>query len=702
MHSSFIGRSVVGLGAALVLPLVFTTVLPARADDDSFAATGVGVARLSSIWGNVSVQRGDQSDSVAGAVNAPLVGGDFLSTGDGSSRTEVQFDNVTDLRLDRDTQIRFTKIDNGNREVQVAQGTAELSLLQGPDGTSQIDTPSLSIRPDVRGDYRTTVTGDGRTIFSVRVGRADVLLPNGTQTLNEGQTMYAQGPASDPQTNVGAAVAFDDFDTFNADRDKDHLAQLAHASWNNPYIDGVDDLYRYGRWVNDPGYGNVWVPSVEAGWAPYHTGRWVWEEGYGWTWVAAEPWGWAPYHYGRWFYARSYGWAWYPPAPAIYAPVYASHPPVIYQPALVAFFTFGGGGTALSVGFNSGGGFNLGFSNIGWVPLAPFEVYHPWYAGGFGNHYGPTIVNRTVINNYNTTTITNINNGNITKIYANANAPGAVAAVNSRRFVEGNFTQTQTLRAADVQSLSNAAAIRGALPVVPTQRNLRFAAAASATGAVALSPAFARGFAGHAAAVERTPFETQRTTLATYVAPLAAKAADPAHLPATPVDAFRNPRTAGVAGVSGRVGTADLAPVKPAGPTALNLRRTAGAVQAPGTQSQDQTQARTGSADAWSRFNDQRANGTVRPNGDASATGDTTHAISHGYADGSRSPANVDARTLPTYARPAATTSVSHSTALHVHQNLPPPHRTLTQSSRSHPTPPPAAKRGAQRDRKDK
>ena len=32
-----------------------------------------------------------------------------------------------------------------------------------------------------------------------------------------------------------------------------------------------------------------------------------------------------------------------------------------------------------------GGGFGIGFGfgNVGWVPLAPFEVFHPWYGRGF-------------------------------------------------------------------------------------------------------------------------------------------------------------------------------------------------------------------------------------------------------------------------------------------------------------------------------
>ena len=98
-----------------------------------------------------------------------------------------------------------------------------------------------------------------------------------------------------------------------------------------PDIVGAEDLDQNGRWNNDPQYGNVWVPNVDPGWAPYRVGRWVDEPYYGWTWVSGDPWGWAPYHYGNW-YMSSFGWAWYP------GPFGGRH---YWRPALVGFFGWG-------------------------------------------------------------------------------------------------------------------------------------------------------------------------------------------------------------------------------------------------------------------------------------------------------------------------------------------------------------------------
>jgi hypothetical protein len=72
-----------------------------------------------------------------------------------------------------------------------------------------------------------------------------------------------------------------------------------------------DTLSQYGRWVDTPDYGRVWVPgNVGSDWQPYTDGQWV-DTSYGWSFAASVPWGWATYHYGRWGF-RNGGWFWVP------------------------------------------------------------------------------------------------------------------------------------------------------------------------------------------------------------------------------------------------------------------------------------------------------------------------------------------------------------------------------------------------------
>jgi hypothetical protein len=75
------------------------------------------------------------------------------------------------------------------------------------------------------------------------------------------------------------------------------------------------DLRPYGRWVDTPEYGRVWIPGDRPrDWRPYTVGRWECADDQ-WVWVPDEDeaaWGMVTYHYGRWYEHPSYGWTWVP------------------------------------------------------------------------------------------------------------------------------------------------------------------------------------------------------------------------------------------------------------------------------------------------------------------------------------------------------------------------------------------------------
>ena len=82
------------------------------------------------------------------------------------------------------------------------------------------------------------------------------------------------------------------------------------------------DLSAYGRWVQTPEYGSVWVPNgVSTEWRPYTDGRWV-DTAWGWSFVSDVPWGWAAFHYGRWGFRAGLGWFWVPGY--VWAPAWVS------------------------------------------------------------------------------------------------------------------------------------------------------------------------------------------------------------------------------------------------------------------------------------------------------------------------------------------------------------------------------------------
>ena len=463
------------LGIALILTGMIAT---GRAQEDSER----GVARISLINGDVSVQRGDSGERTAAAVNAPLVVDDRVATGQGS-RTEVQFDNANMVRLAADSEIRLAQVDPGHYQVQVGRGTVIFAVVRDSRAQVEVSTPSVSLRPLQPGAYRISVFPDGHSELTVRLGEAEVYTPQGSQKLSPGSTMMVRGDPSDPEFQMVKAIEQDDFDRWNAGRDQYFQRRTTSEQYVSPDVYGTEELDANGRWVDVPQYGSVWAPTVGPDWVPYRNGRWVWMDWYGWTWVSYDPWGWAPFHYGRWFYSAPYGWCWYP------GPIHNRH---YWSPALVAFFGFGG--------FQFGVGF--GGPGFGWVPLAPFEPFYHWWGHGVYGGYRNTGV---LVRNVNI-----INNVNIVNTYRNARIGNAVTAVNTADFARGRFTNVIPVNS---QQIRQASLVRGQVPIAPTAESLRFSNRTVSTAPHA--PAFSGRFFSHtpAPAVNRVPFAQQQQTL---------------------------------------------------------------------------------------------------------------------------------------------------------------------------------------------
>ncbi|MGB0040723.1 MAG: FecR family protein, partial [Terriglobales bacterium] len=332
-----------------------------------------GVGRVSLIHGDVSTQRGDSGDWSAAALNAPLVTGDKVSTGD-KARAEVQLDYANILRISDHTQANIVNLTRKNIQIQIGHGMANYTVLGNSDADAEIDTPNVAIRTERRAaSFRILVTADDHTEVLVRHGEVEITTPQGGTRVGENQFITIRGTGDQTQYRIGEAPARDDWDQWNSDRD--HMIQGSVARRHtNDYYTGTQDMDGQGNWQNVPDYGSAWFPNVAPGWAPYSAGNWVWEPYWGWTWVSAEPWGWAPYHYGRWFQYNG-AWGWWP-GPVYGYPYYRP----LWAPAYVSFFGFGGG-----IGFGAG----WGWGSIGWFPIGPCDFFHPWW-GGWGGRFGYT------------------------------------------------------------------------------------------------------------------------------------------------------------------------------------------------------------------------------------------------------------------------------------------------------------------------
>src|ERR1700716_657605 len=188
------------------LPGFFTVLSSAQVDIPP------GVARTSLIQGDVSVQRGDTGDWAAAALNQPVVGGDKISTGDGS-RAELQLDHSNILRLGSNakakiatlerTQIERTEIEGAQIQVQVAQGLAYYTVFKDSEAEVEIDTPNAAIRPTSKeGIYRIEVNGFETQVI-VRAGAAVIATPQGSTHVEAGQAATVRGTTDEAGSVLG-------------------------------------------------------------------------------------------------------------------------------------------------------------------------------------------------------------------------------------------------------------------------------------------------------------------------------------------------------------------------------------------------------------------------------------------------------------------------------------------------------------------
>ncbi|HXJ40655.1 MAG TPA: DUF6600 domain-containing protein [Bryobacteraceae bacterium] len=454
------------------------------------------VGRLNYSDGAVSIQPTGMNEWVDADINRPLTTGDNIWVGD-RGRAEFHIGSAV-LRLGANSDFQFLNLDDQTVQIRLSAGTLAVHVRNlNQNQIFEVDTPNLAFTPERAGDYRIDVNPDSQTTtVTVHDGEGEVLGGDQSFPVYARQRVEVSG-GDQINYNLAAAGGPDEFDQWGSSRDRGE-DQSQSARYVSREMPGYEDLDRYGSWGDQPGYGQVWMPSaVGVGWAPYHDGHWAWIAPWGWTWVDDAPWGFAPYHYGRW---ASFGnrWGWIP-GPYGVTPTYA--------PALVAWV--GGGG----------GGFNMSFSigtaaAIGWFPLGPREPYFPSYQSS--QDYFTRVNNtNTVISN---TTINNYYNGrnasNPSISYANRTIQNAVTAVPRNTFASGRRINQYSL---PVPTSQMAAVQVVAGPAITPQRESVLGPRAESAARAARPPAnvFSRPVVARTAPPPAAvPFDRQQSALA--------------------------------------------------------------------------------------------------------------------------------------------------------------------------------------------
>ncbi|HXZ42050.1 MAG TPA: DUF6600 domain-containing protein [Terriglobales bacterium] len=413
------------------------------------------VARLSYSVGSVSFQPGGEGDWVQAVHNRPLTTGDNLWA-DKDSRAELQVGS-TSLRIDSETSITFLELDDHTTQVRLSQGSLIFRIRHLDDEDHfEIDTPNSAFVVQRNGEYRVDANSAGdESDVTVWRGRGEVTGGGASYIVIAGQRARFSG-TNELDHEIDQVPPNDDFDEFAFDRDE-REDRAESSNYISPEVTGYEDLDEYGHWRYAADYGPVWTPvGVAPGWAPYRFGHWVWVGPWGWTWVEDEPWGFAPFHYGRWAFVEG-GWCW-APGPIVVRPVYA--------PAFVAFVGGGGGGFAFGVGIGPA---------VAWFPLAPREVWVPWYrtSPGYVNNVNitNTRVNVTQVTNVYNTTVINNNTTTVNRItYVNQRVPNAVTAVSHDTFANARPVSSNLVKV-DETKIAQAPIARN-VPVQPVKQSV--------------------------------------------------------------------------------------------------------------------------------------------------------------------------------------------------------------------------------------
>ena len=340
--------------------------------DDDVPDVTARVARISFLSGEAQVRRAGSDDWERATLNLPIVEGDEIATTDG--RVEIQFDNVTHLRLAENSFLKIVTLKKEGiaTSLSIGTGIVRITTFDRDRTFFEVDLPRTTMAILHSGNYRIDAGAEGDTEIRVSAnndGEARVYSDEAGFTLKNGRTarVFIDGPNAGEWQIENVSDSPDDIAQWSDDRDRLIAKQLSDAYYDRYYdrdIYGADDLNGYGEWVYTRNYGYVWRPfssaiSSYADWSPYRYGHWRWVPPYGWTWVNDEPWGWATYHHGRWFYDSGF-WYWSP-----YGYIRSSHS--WWFPALVSI--------------------NIFNNNVCWYPLGYHHRYRR-YNGHHGGYYG--------------------------------------------------------------------------------------------------------------------------------------------------------------------------------------------------------------------------------------------------------------------------------------------------------------------------
>jgi hypothetical protein len=283
----------------------------------AFADSQARIVRLSSVEGDVEVDRNAGQGWEKAFLNSPITEGTHLWARD-DARAEVEFEDGSTLRLVPQTKVSFLQLTLRSSGAKASTVNLEQGILyvnydghRDDEFTLNFDNETTRLTWPVH--FRLSLNQEQAEVAIFR-GSVEVTGPSGTVSVERNHSaLFAL--TNDDSYTVAENVEQDPNDAWDKQLSEyhDHYASSKTYNASIPYSYGVSDLNYYGNYTLVPGYGYMWQPYfANAGWDPYSNGAWLWYPASGYTWVSSYPWGWMPYRYGSWNYVPSYGWMWQP------------------------------------------------------------------------------------------------------------------------------------------------------------------------------------------------------------------------------------------------------------------------------------------------------------------------------------------------------------------------------------------------------
>jgi hypothetical protein len=299
--------------------LALTSIVTVLLCSPALADSHVRIVRLSSVEGQVQIDRGTGSGLERAILNTPIVEGTRLVTGN-DGLAEVEFENESALRIADNSEVSFSQLllsDTGAKvtQVEVAKGVVYLEATSKGNDVYRVKAGNTVLVAHRDALLRLSVTP---AELKAAVLKGEVQVDGGAQPLSVHKKETLTVALDDPsKSTVAGGVESSRYDSWNKEREdysKTYAENQGYGGPNRAY--GLQDLNYYGNFFYAGGYGYVWQPYGFAGsmatWDPYSNGAWMFYPGLGYAWASAYPWGWLPFHYGSWAFINGAGWAWVP------------------------------------------------------------------------------------------------------------------------------------------------------------------------------------------------------------------------------------------------------------------------------------------------------------------------------------------------------------------------------------------------------